>query len=291
MPRPIILARPWSGSSSAAVVANLVAAGATFLVPDILTGPAVSNGNARGTTLIMLAIGLPVLAVAGWIARRGSWRGLVVTIGMLAYLAYNDFLLLFLTPFNSLFLVYVAAMSLTGFALGATILTSDPRAVAERCPHVPARGIAIYVWVIVVLNTLVWLRTIVPAIFAPDPTSFLDGIGVATNAVFVQDLTFWLPSVAIIGALLWNRQPLGIMLGGAYLVYGLLESIGVATDQWFGYVADPTSPHAAMGAVALFAVLAVVGVVPAYFYFRRDPGADAPSVAARSAPSPSIGAR
>ncbi len=109
-----------------------------------------------------------------------------------------------------------------------------------------------------------------PATFAERPTSFLDGTGLATNPVFVQDLVFWLPGAAAMAVMLWQRRPLGILLGGAWLVYGLLESIGVATDQWFGSIADPASRQASMEAVALFGILAVVGLVPLWFFFRPD---------------------
>ena len=287
MPRPVSLARPAGGLIAAAAVANALAAGATFFVPDLLTGPVVTNAQARGTSLIMLAIGIPTLAVATWLAGRGSWRGLVVAIGALAYLAYNAFLLLFATPFNPLFLVYVAAMSLTAFALATTIVTTDHDAVAEHAGRVPARGIAIYAWVVVVLNALVWLKTIVPATLATDPTSFLEGSGVATNPVFVEDLVFWLPAAALIGGLLWIRRPIGIVLGGAWLVYGLIEAIGVATDQWFGSVADPGSTQASMAAVALFVAVAIIGLVPLFFYFRRDyrPGLNTMSQTAMSSTS------
>ena len=74
MPRPVSLARPAGGLIAAAAVANAFAAGATFFVPDLLTGPVVTNAQARGTSLIMLAIGLPTLAVATWLARRGLAR-------------------------------------------------------------------------------------------------------------------------------------------------------------------------------------------------------------------------
>jgi hypothetical protein len=291
MPRPIALARHAGGLVAAAAIANALAAGATFFVPELLTGPVVTNAQARGTSLVMLAIGIPTLVVATWLASRGSWRGLVVVIGALAYLAYNDFLLLFATPFNPLFLVYVAAMSLTAFALATTILTTDHEAVAAHGARVPIRGIAIYAWVVVVLNTLVWLRTIVPATFAPDPTSFLEGSGVATNPVFVEDLTFWLPAAALIGGLLWLRRPLGIVLGGAWLVYGLIEAIGVGTDQWFGSTADPGSTQASMEAVVLFVTLAVIGVVPLFFYFRPERTRAASASVAGQASGAEAGAR
>jgi hypothetical protein len=272
MDRRITLARPAAWLIGGAVVANTLAAGLTYFVPDLLTGPAVTNAQARGTSLVMLAIGIPVLVVAAWLASRGSWRATVVAIGALAYLAYNDFLLLFATPFNPLFLVYVAAMSLTGFALATTIATADHEAIAEHCRRVPARGIAIYAWVVAGLNALIWLRTIVPATFAADPTAFLRGSGVATNPVFVEDLVFWLPGAALIGALLWARRPIGFVLGGAWLVYGLIEAIGVATDQWFGTTTDPLSDQASMGAVGLFVAVALIALVPLFFYFRPDRG-------------------
>jgi uncharacterized membrane protein len=272
MPRAITLARPAGGLIAAAAVANAIAAGATFFVPDLLTGPAVTNAQARGTSLVMLGIGLPVLLVGAWLASRGSWRGALFAIGALAYLAYNDFLLLFSTPFNPLFLAYVAAMSLTAFALAMTIATTDHETIAQHARRAPARGIAIYAWVLVVVNALVWLKTIVPAMFAEDPTSFLADSGVATNPVFVQDLTFWLPGAALIGVLLWMRRPLGFTLAGGWLVYGLIEAIGVATDQWFGSVADPGTTQATMEGVGLFVVVGLIALVPLYFFFRPEPG-------------------
>jgi hypothetical protein len=251
-----------------AVLANLAATAVTFFVPDVLTGPAVMNGSARGTALVMLVAGLPVLLVAFALEDRGVRWAAVMRLGALAYLAYNDFMLLFATPFNSLFLAYVVALSSTAFALGLGLATSEPQLVHHQLARTPSRVVGGYIWVIVVLNELVWLRTIVPAMFAANPGSFMDGSGIATNPVFVQDLVFWLPSAALIGWLAWAGRSWGVLLAGTYLVYGLLESIGVAVDQWFGSSADPSSTLASMDAVWLFGVLAGIGVVALAFYAR-----------------------
>lgn len=266
--------------------ANAVAAALTFFIPDILNGPAVMNGSARGTALIMLVLGVPVLLASIWLERRGSRWASMVRIGVLAYLAYNAFLLLFATPFNRLFLLYIAAMSSTGFALGVSLLRVDAAAVADRLPRLPARVIGGYIWLIVVLNVLLWLRTVVPASFALDPTSFLAGTGMATNPIFVQDLTFWLPSASLIGWLVWTQRPFGALLAGGYLVYGLLESIGVATDQRMGSSADPSSEVATMGAVVIFGVLAVIGTGVLAFYVRSARGGSVPGRQVQSAPMP-----
>jgi hypothetical protein len=239
-----------------------------LFLPDILTGPAVTNGNARGTALVMLGLGVPLLLTSIWLEQRGSRWASVARLGALAYLAYNAFMLLFATPFNRLFLVYVVAMSSVAVAFGVSLLRADASAVAERLPRLSARIVGGYIGVIVVLNTLAWLRTIVPATLATDPTSFLDGTGIATNPIFVQDLVFWLPGAAMIAWLTWTRRPWGALLAGSYLLYGVLEAIGVAVDQWFGFTADPGSPHATMEAVYLFGALAIIGLGALLFYGR-----------------------
>ena len=75
---------------------------------------------------------------------------------------------------------------------------------------------------------------------------------------------------ALVAWWLWNRRPLGIVLVGAWLVYGLMESIGVAVDQWFGHRADPASSFATEAGMVLFAVLAVIGLIPLYFFYRKN---------------------
>jgi hypothetical protein len=280
MTRARILPHPLGWLVAVATLVNFAAGGLTFIIPDILNGPAVMNGSARGTGLVMAVVATPVLLAATWYAVHGQWRGLVVMLGALAYLLYNDVLLLFATPFNRLFLVYVAAFSLAIFATLAVLVTVDPRAVSERLPRVPARGIAIYAWVVVVLNALAWLGPVVPGLVATYPPAFLQGTGMTTNPIYVQDLSFWLPGAAILGWMLWRRLPFGILLGGAWLVYGLVEAVGVATDQWFGSTADPTSAVATTGGVVLFVVIGLIAIVPLVLYFRGGDPQEAPLAAA-----------
>jgi hypothetical protein len=250
------------------IVANAVAAALTLIFPDVLVGPAAMNGSAYGTALIMLVLGLPLTVVSIFVERSGSRFAPMLRIGLLAYLAYNGFLFLFATPFNRWFVFYVVAMSSTVFALGASALRAGSQAAELRLGRTPARVIGGYVMVIVALNTLLWLRGAVPPLFSDDPSTYLEGMGVATNPVVVQDLVFWLPAAFIAGWLTWTRRPWGALLAGSYLVYGVIESIGVATDQWMGSTADPSSTVASMGAVVIFVVLAVIGLA-ALAYFAR----------------------
>ena len=44
--------------------------------------------------------------------------------------------------------------------------------------------------IVAVLNTLIWLRTIIPAIRSDTPSSFLHGMGLTISPTFVQDLVW-----------------------------------------------------------------------------------------------------
>lgn len=252
--------------SGAVAVVTTLAAALTFWVPGILTGPDVMNGSARGTALVLLVLAVPAMTSSIGPAARGSARAVVIWIGSLAYIVYNATMLVFATPFNPLFLLYVAMLSLSIATLICLLIKVEPSRIHTN--RLPVRALATYVWAIVLLNALAWLRTIVPAMFADDPTGFLKGTGIATSPSFVQDLAIWLPAMTVAGFWLWHRRPWGILLAGAGLVFWVMEAVGIAVDQWFGAQADPSSDVASMSAVPAFAAFALVGVVPLWFHLR-----------------------
>ncbi|MHA7286197.1 hypothetical protein ACX80I_07960 [Arthrobacter sp. MDT3-44] len=227
---------------------------------------------------MIMVLALPALVTAMFFTRRDSARALVVWLGALAYIVYQSVLFLFATPFNSLFLIYVAMLSAAFWSIVVIVQTVDLVAFRARFDGMlPVRSIAIYVAVLAVLNAAVWLRAIIPAVRSEQPATFLEGSGVTTNPVFIQDLAIWLPLLICGAWWLWNRQPLGELVVGPMLVTLVLEAVGVATDQWFGASADPTTPFASMAVVPMFLLLAVVGAVPLYFYLKHLKTADRPT--------------
>lgn len=260
------------------------AAGATtFLNSHVLRGPPVMNGSARGTALVAVLIGVPVLAIGMWLTAAGSARGVFVWFGATLYLIYNAVLLLFFTPFNQAFLLYIAMMALAMATSIALLASVDARALRARCAAtLPVRGIAIYVWAVVGLNLLAWLRQIVPAVVSGDPPKFLVGTGLSTSAVFVQDLAVWLPLLGVSALWLWRRRPWGYLLVGGGLTMWVLESITIATDQQFGHLADPTSSVASSRAVPAFAVAALISLVALGCFLRHVDRTNCPPTAPES---------
>ncbi|MBG6224670.1 hypothetical protein IWX63_001232 [Arthrobacter sp. CAN_A2] len=271
-PGPTVVLRPGAayGLSAALGAVTLLAASASFFLPGVLQGPAVTRGTVRGTALVMMVLAVPLLFAAMSVASRNSARALVVWLGVVAYIVYQAVLFLFGTPFNALFPVYVAMLSLALWSAAALMWQIDLAGFDARFDErLPARGLAAYACVMAALNALVWLRTIVPAILSDSPPAFLDGSGMTTNPVFVQDLAVWLPLLMVASWWLVRARPLGRLIVGALLVMLVIEGIGVAADQWFGAVADPGTPFASMSAVPLFAALVVIGMVPLLVYLRH----------------------
>jgi hypothetical protein len=236
----------------------LVAGLGTWLIPGLLNGNAAMNGSARGTGAVLALIGVPALLWCAALAHAGSIRAHLVWLGMCGYVVYNAVLLSFATPFNELFLVYEA---LLGLAIACLVMVAmRVRAEWLDAYAVPARPVAGYLLAITAANSVLWLSSVVSGLGNTDHPKPVDGTGLVTNPVIVQDLAVWLPLAALAGVWLWQRKPWGLVLGAAVTTMWVMEAISVAVDQWMGATADPSSPVVSKSIVPMFAVLAVVGV-------------------------------
>jgi len=264
------LARSTYWLSGALALVAAAAAAATFFLPGVLRGPAVMNGSARGTALVVLVVAVPALLLSMRAAAAGSVRALIVWTGAIAYIAYQAVLFLFATPFNQLFLLYLAMFTFSFWSVVSILGQVDLESLRARfSSKLPVHGLATYALIIVVLNALAWLRNVVPGVLSSTPPGWLDGTGMSTNPIYVQDLAFWLPLTAIAAILLWRRRPWGYLAVGSILTYWVIESVGVAVDQWFGHAADPSSTVVAVVMVPAFGLLALVGLIPLYIYFHH----------------------
>ena len=245
------------------------ASAAMWFGPELLHGAAAMDGSARGTALVVMVLGVPLLAVAMWATSRGSARAMFVWAGSVAFLLYQAVLYLLATPFNSLFLAFEAMLALGIWSVVTLWSQVDvPRLPVLVDQRLPARSLAMFLWVAAAANALVWLRTIVPALDESATPAFLQGTGLTTNPVFVQDLAVWLPMMAVAAWWLWHRDGRGLLLGGAMLVTWLLEPITIAVDQWIGVQADPTAPYVSTDVIPVMVGFAAVTAVPAFLFLR-----------------------
>jgi hypothetical protein len=179
-------------------------------------------------------------------------------------------MLLLGTPFNPLFLLYDAVLGLSIWAAITLLYRVDVEAVgALFTPGLRVRWIAVFLWVVVALNAVVWLKGIVAGMFAEGTPAFLVGTGLTTLPTYVQDLAFWLPTVAVGAWWLWQGRAWGFLLSAALLTYFVLEAVGVAVDQTWGAAADPSSTVVSATLAPVFVVLAVACSVPLGYLLRH----------------------
>jgi hypothetical protein len=258
------------GLSALLAVVAVVVGGGTLFLPDVLSGTAVMNGSARGTAAVVLLVAVPLLAGSVVLASRGSLRACAVWVGVVAYLAYNAVMFCFATPFNPLFPAYVTMLALSIACLAG--LVGHTLGAAPADPGGAARWVAGFMVTVVVLNTALWLSDVVPALFSEQPTAMLEGTGLTTNPVYVQDLGFWLPAMLVVAIGLARDPRRYLVLATGGLVFWVVEAVGVGVDQWVGGNADPGSTVASAALAPGFFVLAAVCLVPTVVLMRRLPG-------------------
>jgi hypothetical protein len=258
-----MLTRPFGSApyvfSVLLVVDALVATVAALARPDLIYGPAVSVGSLRGTALVVLVVALPVLVASMFAVGRGSRIAVVGWLGALGYIAYQGVLFLFGTPFNGLFFFWVGLLA---FGIWALIVLVPRVPVAEFAAMfgsaTPVRAIGAFLVILAGAFYVLWLKAIVPAVFNSESPAFLVGTGMITGPGQIIDLGFALPITVLAAVTIWQRRPMGYLLGGTMLVMLGIESLSIGVDQWFGSVADPNSPVVSAALFPAFVIIAVI---------------------------------
>lgn len=183
----------------------------------------------RVQDLTVLVVGIPVLVVGLRYAMRGSTRGRVVWLGVLAFMTYVWASVGVQVTFNDLFLVYVALFSLSLFTLVGGLVTTDAEAVrrsVEGRISPPVYGA--FLVVIAVGLAALWLSEIVPALL--DGTVPLAVREEGPQAIFSHflDLGVVVPAILLSAVWLVRRRTWGYVFAGVVLVLGATLSVPIS---------------------------------------------------------------
>lgn len=121
--------------------------------------------QARGQDLISFSVVLPVLIISAILTGRGSHRAQLVWFGALVYLIYTYIVAALDVNFNSLFLVYVALLGCSLYALIGGLVSADMNGIKSRFSEkTPIKTVSIYLGAVAVIFYLLWLKEIIPAL-------------------------------------------------------------------------------------------------------------------------------
>lgn len=182
-----------------------------------------------GNDWITLALGVPLLAAALLLVRRGSIRGQLLWLGMLGYGAYNYAFYLFGAALNAFFPLYIVAFLLSAVALILALSRTAVEAVAARFrSKTPVRAVGGYLTFVALGLTVVWLVMWAAHVFGGRPTPVEPE---AFKLVAALDLTVMVPALASGGILLWRRHPWGYVIATIAGVQGALYLLVLAVNS------------------------------------------------------------
>jgi hypothetical protein len=175
-----------------------------------------------------LAIVAPAWLILAILALRGSLRAYLLWLGVLAFTVYNYVIYTFSVPFGPLFLLWVAVLGLSLYALIGGVTVMDQKAVQSS--FTGRRAVAVTAWFLIVtalLFAFLWLSEDVPALLSGSrPQSVID-MALPTNPVHILDLAFFLPAVVVTAVMLLKRKPLAFSVAPAFIVFLVLTGIPI----------------------------------------------------------------
>lgn len=226
-------------------------------------------GN-RGSDVVTLALGVPLLVVATIGYRRGSLRAALLLSGAFTWFLYLYASMALGTMYNELFLVYTAVFSASLFGLLLVIGTLDADTVARRLATVPRVAIARLMLAGGVVTLVVWLLPLVTSLVSGDPPDRLDHYTVTVTDVL--DLGLITPATLLTAHLLHRRDPRGWLLAVPLLVLlvALLPMISAQTafqleagvDFEPGEIVGPVSGFVVLAGLALWLLARTLRIVP-----------------------------
>jgi hypothetical protein len=200
--------------------------------------------------LLTLVVMTPLLVGSLILAMRQSQRAQLVWVAMLGYMLYNYAFYLFGAAFNVFFLIYVAIVSLSMFALIFALSSLDVTAISQSFrTSTPVRWISGFMVFIGAFLGFKWIADSLNFVLTGQLPQAVVDFAHPTNIVFALDLSLIVPWM-ILGAIwLWQRHSwgyiVGIMMTVKAATYGLVlitSTIYVALSGNF----DPLAPFYAV---------------------------------------------
>jgi hypothetical protein len=161
----------------------------------------------HGNDWVTLLLGVPALTIAVLTAARGSTRGQLVWLGMLAYAAYNYAFYTFGAALNVFFLLYVIAFVLAVATLVLMLARLDVGALAGAFEGVaPLRLVSLYLMLVGTGLAVAWIALWAAYAFWGHPTPVEPE---EFKLVAALDLGLMVPALMCGGVLSWRRRPWG----------------------------------------------------------------------------------
>ncbi|HEX2728468.1 MAG TPA: hypothetical protein VHM16_01865 [Rubrobacteraceae bacterium] len=257
----------------------VIATGCELLIDGLFRGDApYFVAQTIGQDVVTLLVALPALVIGAVLAARGSGRARLVWLGVLVYLVYTYAIYAFHVRFNPLFLVYVALLGFSLYALVGGLATTDFDVIKARFTEgTPVRVASIFLAIVAATFYLLWMSEVVSALLSGEVPASVTDNGTPTNGVHVLDMAWILPSMVLAAVWLWRKRAIGYALAGVLLTFMTLLVTAIMAMVVSMSLYDQA---VAFGQAAIFGSVAVMSMAMLIWYLRGFEGQSrAPSAA------------
>jgi hypothetical protein len=182
-----------------------------------------------GNDWVTLVVAAPLLVTGLLLEGRGSPRGLLLWLGVVAYAAYNYAYYLLGASLNVFFLLYASLFVLASLTLILALTWVDVAGVARRFgPATPVRVVGGYFVCVGVGLASVWIGLWAAYVFAGRPTPVEPD---AFRLVAALDLTLLVTVFVGGGVLLWRRAPWGYVIAALGGIQGSLYLLVLSVNS------------------------------------------------------------
>jgi hypothetical protein len=221
----------------------------------------------KGNDVITLFLAVPILVFSMIYARRGSLKAQLVWMGMLDYMLYNYAFYLFGASFNWFFLLYVALLGLSIFALIFGLTNLDVSKVSPGAnTRMPVKWIAAYMLFVAIGLSIIYVMQSVGFIVNGALPAIVAKSEHPTSIVFALDLTLLVPFLVVGGIWLLQRKAWGFVLAGVYTVKGPLYTLVLTAGSLW---AANAGVEGAGAEVPLWITLTLLGLVANMLFYRN----------------------
>jgi hypothetical protein len=255
---------PYNLSIIIAVLGVITSAGG-LLLNDLYRDNLFVTSAWKGNDLITLFIAVPILIIAMIYSKRGSHKAQLIWMGVLDYMLYNYAFYLFGAAFNWFFLLYVALLGLSIFALIFGLIDLDINGITGQVrERMPVGWIAAYMLFVAIGLSLIYIAQSLGFIFTGEVPAIVTNTGHPTNIVFALDLTLLVPFLFLGAIWLIKRNSWGYVLAGISTVKGPLYTIVLTAGSL--WAANAGVPGVAEQ-VPLWIVLTVLGLIACGLFY------------------------
>lgn len=227
---------------------DLVASG--LLSPRLVYGALIQD-----YVTIIFALLLAVLSLV--FIKKPSYKPFIVMLGLVACIFYNYGLYVIQAMYTSIYILYMLTFSLSIFSLIWGISSFKALEVNQyTLPRLTRKAIGIYLLVITILFTMLWLMMLIPySIKHLKPDIY---------GVFILDLCIIMPTFGIIASQLLRQRPFGNILAGIALVNSVALIVSVALAE---IIVPPLVGGAPdYGMVAIYSTIVIISLLLSIIY-------------------------